>query len=144
MIICISDILPGCYRSTSELKLRSDIPSYLLAPGSHHPRFAASFPYGLLSPSQLFSIYAVYYRLGKIHMSSVFKGFSLIICMFISSQWNFHRLQVVFPGGKWYTTTESSGQKYSFSLIQCYNQWNTETHHKTGRNFFGYWFSNEQ
>ncbi len=41
-------------RTTSELKLRSDVPSYLLAPGSHHPRFAASFPYGLLSPSQLF------------------------------------------------------------------------------------------
>jgi len=76
IIICTSDILPGCCRTTSELKLRSDIPPYLLVPGSHHPRFAASFPYGLLSPSQLFSIYAVYYRLGKIHMSSVFMDFS--------------------------------------------------------------------
>lgn len=44
----------GCCRTTSELKLRSDIPPYLLVPGSHHPQFAASFPYGLLSPSQLF------------------------------------------------------------------------------------------
>ena len=44
----------GYCRTTSELKLRSDIPPYLLVPGSHHPRFAASFPYGLLSPSQLF------------------------------------------------------------------------------------------
>ena len=44
----------GCCRTTSELKLKSDIPPYLLVPGSHHPRFAASFPYGLLSPSQLF------------------------------------------------------------------------------------------
>ena len=68
----------GCCRTTSELKLRSDIPPYLLVPGSHHPRFAASFPYGLLSPSQLFSIYAVYYRLGKIHMSSVFRDFFLL------------------------------------------------------------------
>lgn len=66
----------GCCRTTSELKLRSDIPPYLLVPGSHHPQFATSFPYGLLSPSQLFSIYAVYYRLGKIHMSSVFMDFS--------------------------------------------------------------------
>ena len=68
----------GYCRTTSELKLRSDIPPYLLVPGSHHPRFAASFPYGLLSPSQLFSIYAVYYRLGKIHMSSVFRDFFLL------------------------------------------------------------------
>ena len=44
----------GCCRTTSELKLRSDIPPYLLVPGSHYPQFAASFPYGLLSPSQLF------------------------------------------------------------------------------------------
>ena len=43
-------------RTTSELKLRSDVPSYLLAPGSHPSRFAESFPYDLLSPSSLFHI----------------------------------------------------------------------------------------
>ena len=74
----------GCCRTTSELKLRSDIPPYLLVPGSHHPRFAASFPYGLLSPSQLFLYTLSIIGWGK-SICQVFSWIFLIICMFTSS-----------------------------------------------------------
>ena len=71
-------------RTTSELKLRSDIPPYLLVPGSHHPRLAASFPYGLLSPSQLFLYTLSIIGWGK-SICQVFSWIFLIICMFTSS-----------------------------------------------------------
>ena len=74
----------SCCRTTSELKLRSDIPPYLLVPGSHHPQFAASFPYGLLSPSQLFLYTLSIIGWGK-SICQVFSWIFLIICMFTSS-----------------------------------------------------------
>lgn len=90
----------GCCQTTSELKLRSDIPSYLLAPGSHHPRFAASFPYGLLSPSQLFLYTLSIIGWGKSICQVFLRDFLLLyVCSF--------HLNGIFTDCKWFFREES-------------------------------------
>lgn len=90
----------GCCRTTSELKLRSDIPPYLLVPGSHHPRFAASFPYGLLSPSQLFLYTLSIIGWGKSICQVFLRDFLLLyVCSF--------HLNGIFTDCKWFFREES-------------------------------------
>ena len=90
----------GCCRTTSELKLKSDIPPYLLVPGSHHPRFAASFPYGLLSPSQLFLYTLSIIGWGKSICQVFLRDFLLLyVCSF--------HLNGIFTDCKWFFREES-------------------------------------
>lgn len=90
----------GCCRTTSELKLRSDIPPYLLVPGSHHPRFATSFPYGLLSPSQLFLYTLSIIGWGKSICQVFLRDFLLLyVCSF--------HLNGIFTDCKWFFREES-------------------------------------
>lgn len=90
----------GCCRTTSELKLRSDIPPYLLVPGSHHPRFAAGFPYGLLSPSQLFLYTLSIIGWGKSICQVFLRDFLLLyVCSF--------HLNGIFTDCKWFFREES-------------------------------------